>query len=162
MPGGLGDPAPVRVAAVQRGLDERRVGDRARDALGLLGRRGPADLGAADAGRALAVGDDLERELEQHGVEQALGQRRARRRRWPAAARCRWCDICPSTVMRSKDGATAARSAASGSATAASVCTKQSIVAKPGSIIPAPFAWAETVTPPALHACTASGRGRWS
>ena len=28
---GLGDPAPVRVAAVQRGLDQRRVGDRAGD-----------------------------------------------------------------------------------------------------------------------------------
>ena len=56
--------------------------------------------------------------------------------------------IWPSTVIRSNESATAARSAASGSATWASVWTKQSMVAKPGSIIPAPFAWAETVTPP--------------
>ena len=40
------------------------------------------------------------------------------------------------------------RRSASASASTASVWTKQSIVAKPGSIIPAPFAWAETVTPP--------------
>ncbi len=53
----------------------------------------------------------------------------------------------PSTVIRSKEPAQAARSAPSGSASSASVCTKQSIVAKPGWIIPAPFACAETVTP---------------
>ena len=57
--------------------------------------------------------------------------------------------IWPSTVIRSNEPATARRSAASGSGISASVCTKQSMVAKPGSIIPAPFAWAETVTPPA-------------
>ena len=34
-PGRLRDPAPVRVAAVERRLDQRRVGDRARDPLGL-------------------------------------------------------------------------------------------------------------------------------
>ena len=56
--------------------------------------------------------------------------------------------IWPSTVIRSKESATAARSAASGSGTWASVWTKHSMVAKPGWIIPAPFAWAETVTPP--------------
>ena len=57
--------------------------------------------------------------------------------------------IWPSTVIRSKEASTAARRAASGSSTTASVCTKQSIVAKPGIIIPAPFACAERVTPPA-------------
>ena len=35
----------------------------------------PVDLDPADPGRALAVGDDLERELQQDRVEQALGQR---------------------------------------------------------------------------------------
>ena len=35
-PGRLRDPAPVRVAAVERGLDQRRVGDRAGDPLGLV------------------------------------------------------------------------------------------------------------------------------
>ena len=55
--------------------------------------------------------------------------------------------ICPSTVIRSNEPSTAARSAASGSAICASVCTKQSIVAMSGWIMPAPLAWAETVTP---------------
>ena len=59
-------------------------------------------------------------------------------------------DICPSTVIRSNEPSTAWRRAASGSEICASVCTKQSMVAKPGWIIPAPFAWAEIVTPPAL------------
>ncbi len=57
--------------------------------------------------------------------------------------------ICPSTVIRSIESARAERRTASGSSTTASVWTKQSIVAKPGSIIPAPLAWAETVTSPA-------------
>ena len=55
--------------------------------------------------------------------------------------------IWPSTVIRLKEVSTARRSAASGSASVASVWTKQSIVAMFGSIIPAPFAWAERVTP---------------
>ena len=99
--------------------------------------------------RALAVGDDLERELEQDRVEQARRAAARPPRRSPAAGPCRWCDICPSTVIRSKEASTAPRRAASGSLTMASVCTKQSMVAKPGSIIPAPLAWAESVTPPA-------------
>ena len=57
--------------------------------------------------------------------------------------------IWPSTVIRLKEASTAARSSAAGSATTASVWTKQSIVAMSGSIIPAPLAWAERVTPPA-------------
>jgi hypothetical protein len=60
--------------------------------------------------------------------------------------------IWPSTVIRSIEPARAERRTGSGSSTTASVCTKQSIVAKPGSIIPAPFAWAETVTSPARTA----------
>ena len=52
--------------------------------------------------------------------------------------------IWPSTVIRLKEASTARRSAASGSSTTASVCTKQSIVAMFGSIIPPPFAWAES------------------
>ena len=57
--------------------------------------------------------------------------------------------IWPSTVIRSKEASQAARSAASGSSTTASVWTKQSIVAMFGWIMPPPFAWAEIVTPPA-------------
>ena len=57
--------------------------------------------------------------------------------------------IWPSTVMRSNEPSTARPQAASASGTSASVWTKQSMVAKSGSIIPAPLACAETVTPPA-------------
>ena len=63
-------------------------------------------------------------------------------------------DIWPSTVIRSNERGDGGAQPASGSAISASVCTKQSMVANPGCIIPAPFAWAETVTPPArtVHA----------
>ena len=57
--------------------------------------------------------------------------------------------IWPSTVIRSKEASLAARRAASGSSTTASVWTKQSIVAMFGWIMPPPLAWAEIVTPPA-------------
>ena len=59
-------------------------------------------------------------------------------------------DSCPSTEMRSKERLTqtpSSSSAVSG-ASAASVCTKQSIVAKAGSIIPAPLACALRRTVP--------------
>ena len=90
---GLRDPAPVRVAAVERGLDQRRVGDRARDALDALAVAAAHD-DAADAAGALAVADDVERELAQQRVERlaeaqlvlALG--RDARRRW-RPSRCR-------------------------------------------------------------------------
>ena len=56
--------------------------------------------------------------------------------------------IWPSTVIRSKERVDGlAQSAARRPRRSASVWTKQSIVAKPGWIIPAPLAWAERVTP---------------
>ncbi len=55
----------------------------------------------------------------------------------------------PSTVMRSIEPARPRRRASPGSSTTPSVWTKQSMVANPGWIIPAPLAWAERVTPPA-------------
>ena len=63
----------------------------------------------------------------------------------------------PSTVMRSNERFTqtpSSRSAVSG-ASAASVCTKHSIVAKFGCIIPAPLAWALMRTAPD-GSCTSS------
>ena len=57
--------------------------------------------------------------------------------------------IWPSTVIRSNESSVAARRAPAASPRTASVWQKQSIVANPGSIIPAPLAWAESVTPPA-------------
>ena len=59
-------------------------------------------------------------------------------------------ESCPSTEMRSNERFThtpSSRSAVSGSS-AASVCTKQSIVANAGEIIPAPFACALSRTVP--------------
>jgi hypothetical protein len=80
--GRLGDPAPVGVAAEQRRLDQRRVGDRPRDPLGLGRRGGLLDLDPRDPDRALAVADDLDRQLLEDRLQQAL---------WPAAGRSRWC-----------------------------------------------------------------------
>ena len=74
-PGRLDDPAPVGVAPVKRGLDQGRVGDRPRRALGLIDVRGPGYLDPADPRRPLAVGDDVERELQQDRVEQPRRQR---------------------------------------------------------------------------------------
>ncbi len=65
---GLRDASPVRVPAVQRGLDQRRVGHRAGgEPAGVLVRAGDDD--AAGALRPLAVADDQQRELAQDGVE---------------------------------------------------------------------------------------------
>ena len=67
-PDRLGDAAPVGVAAVQRRLDQRRVGDGAGG--GVDGRLVAAvDDDAADAPGALAVAHDQQREAAQHGVE---------------------------------------------------------------------------------------------
>ena len=66
-------------------------------------------------------------------------------------------ESCPSTEMRSKERLTqtpSSRSAVSG-ASAASVWTKQSIVANAGEIIPAPFACAVRRTVP-LGSATSS------
>ena len=95
---GLRDPAPVRVAAVQRGLDQRRVGDRAGDALDDTVSAAAHD-DAADPLGALAVAHDVQRELAQRPVERLAeahlvrrsAARRARRTRpTPAGSPCRW------------------------------------------------------------------------
>ena len=150
----LRDPPPVRVAAVQRRLDERRVGDRAGDPLD--GRVVAAvHVHAADPLGALAVAHDLQREPAQRVVERlaepqlvlATPARRSRRSRpTRSAAPCRWSRAgrrrrCARTSASRRRRAAAPRSRA---ASAASVWTKHSIVAKPGWIIPAPFAWALT------------------
>src|SRR3954451_647155 len=75
---GLGDPAPVGVAAVEGRLDERRV----RHAAGRLLDGDAVAAGhdhAADALGALAVAHDRERELAQKGVE-GLAERELVRR----------------------------------------------------------------------------------
>ncbi len=59
-------------------------------------------------------------------------------------------DSCPSTLTRSKERATHAPSSSSAvcGASRASVCTKHSIVAKRGEIMPAPLHWAHRRTLP--------------
>jgi hypothetical protein len=64
----LGDAAPVRVAAVQRGLDQGRVGHRPRGALDMRAVTAAHDDPPDPLG-ALAVGDDHQRERAQQGVE---------------------------------------------------------------------------------------------
>ena len=163
MPGGLRDPAPVRVAAVERRLDQRRVGDRPRDPLGLVVVGRPGHLDPPDPGRALAVGDDLERELQQDRVEQARRAAAAPAAPLACSSTVSLVLIWPSTVIRSNEPATARAQRRVGIVDdPASVWTKQSMVAKPGSIIPAPLAWAETVTPPARTRAALRARGRWS
>ena len=137
----LHDAAPVGVAAVQRGLDQRRVGDRARHRLDAAPVAAAHD-DAPDALGALAVADDVQRELAQQRVERlaeaqlVLGLRRDATPLAPEAIRITvsLVESWPSTVMRSNERLThtpSSRSAVSG-ASAASVCTKQSIVAKFG------------------------------
>ena len=92
MPGRLGDPAPVGVAAVERGLDQRRVGDRPRDPLGLLA----PTRASATSTRPTRVAPSPSATISsaswsRTASSRPVGQRRARRRRSPAAARCRWC-----------------------------------------------------------------------
>ena len=105
--GGLGDPAPVGVAAEERRLDQRRVGDRAGDPLGLGGAGRLADLDPADPGGALAVADDLDRQLHEDRLQQAAAAAACRRRRSPAAGRMSLVLIWPSTVIRLKEASTA-------------------------------------------------------
>src|ERR687897_3865856 len=75
----LRHPSPVGIAAVQRRLHQRRVRDRARDAIGLAVVRGALDRHPGDPARPLAVGDDLDGELQHHGAEQPVGERLAGR-----------------------------------------------------------------------------------
>ena len=154
---GLGDPAPVRVGAVQRGLHERRVGDRPRAALDDL-LPAAAHEDAADPLGALAVAHDHDREHPQQRVERlaeaqlvlALGRDATPLAPEHMRITVSFVDSWPSTEMRSNERLTqtpSSSSAVSG-ASAASVCTKQSIVAKAGSIMPAPLACALSRTVP--------------
>ena len=154
----LRDPAPVGVAAVQRGLDQRRVGDRPRrrDHVRLVAA---VDDHAADAPRrprrrarsaspGAAAGSRAPRRSAPRPRTPARSARRSRREAIRIAVSL--VESCPSTEMRSKERLTqtpSSRSAVSG-ASAASVWTKQSIVANAGEIIPAPLACAVRRTVP--------------
>ena len=60
--GGLDDAPPVGVAAEEGGLDERRIGDGARDALGFVRVARAVHREPHGLGRALAVGDHADGE----------------------------------------------------------------------------------------------------
>ena len=145
---GLGDAPPVGVAAVQRGLDQRRVGHRAGDRLDPLRMPAGHDDSPHPSWRP-PVAHDVQRELTQQRVqrlaEDRLGLALGLHRDAAGAAAMRIAVSLgrelPVDEMRSNERFThtpSSRSAVSGPSTA-SVCTKHSIVAKPGWIIPAPL-----------------------
>ncbi len=66
------DASPVRIAAVQRGLDERRRGDRVRRQLGIALRLRAGDFDLHHARRAFAIAHDHPGELAADRVERAF------------------------------------------------------------------------------------------
>ena len=146
-------PAPVRIAAVNRRLDQRRVGDRPRRPL-----RVGSDARAADATVISLVAPSPPRTMPIASGSQAAAQRvdqqpqiasaRATTPLAPLASANTQSLVehSPSTVIALKVSSTAARSArcSSAGATAASVVTKPSIVAIIGSIMPEPLAMPPT------------------
>ena len=155
---GAGDPAPVRVPAVDRGLDQRRrdhrPGDGAR--VGVVG--GAGDLARDERRGALAVGGLLAREVARDGLdggpERGPGRGVGRRVGRPGLARREQehgvvgagvavdRELVPGVGPPRRAGA---RGASPGSAVA-SVRTTESIVAMLGWIIPTPLAIPVTVT----------------
>ena len=94
--------AEVRVAAVERGLHQRRVSHRARDR---LDRRAVAvHDDPPDAARALAVVDDLERELAQQRVNRLAQRELIRRLRLDPRARRAVCGGQSARAMAAQAG----------------------------------------------------------
>ncbi len=146
--------SPPCSAAFTSGESATARATRAATALGAA-----ADHHAADAAGALAV-------ARRSAARAAAAARRAPRRRRSSSSdsgatrtplapdaissAVSFVESWPSTEMRSNERLTqtpSSRSAVCGSS-AASVCTKQSIVANAGEIIPAPLAWALSRTLP--------------
>ena len=152
LPAAPGDPAPVRVPAVDRRLDQRRrdhgAGDRAR--VGVVG--GPGDLAGEQRGGALAVGRLLASEVAGDRLDRggrappraAASVAASAAPALPDASRntVSLVLVSPSTESWSQVRAAAPRRSAwsvAGSAVA-SVRTTESIVAMRGWIIPTPLA----------------------
>ena len=74
---GHDDAAPIGVLAGDRRLDQRRIGDRQRDALGRARRLRAGDGDFDLLARALAVAHHLQRQRLQHLVQRAAERRRA-------------------------------------------------------------------------------------
>ena len=143
------DPPPVGVGAVQRGLDQRRVGDRARDQLDrvLVAAAHDAPGRSAARPRRRRPSAPRARAEARRAPRRSAARPRSRARRHAARARG---DQHRGVVGRelTVDGARgrtsactalpSSRSARPGASTA-SVCTKHSIVAKRGEIMPAPL-----------------------
>ena len=108
----------------------------------------PLDLDPADPGGALAVGDDLDRELEQDGLEQALGKRRA-----GGAGRLQEHGVVGAHLAVDGDplegGADRGAQRRVGILDDGVGLDEAEHRREARLIIPAPFAWAERVTPPA-------------
>ena len=138
------------IAAEERRLDQRRVGDRAGDPLRLLARSAAPRAST----RPTRVAPSPSATISSASCSSTASSRPSGSGSPARAARLeqdgvvgRHLPVDRDPLEGGVDRRAAGRPAAS--STTASVCTKQSMVAKPGSIIPAPFAWAESVTPPA-------------
>ena len=158
-------------------LHERRVRDRARDRLDRA-RRAPRTTSAADALGALAVGDDLERELAQQRVER-LAEGAARRRSGldrdagRAARDHEHRVVGGELAVHARCGRTSAsrstpvsRSSVVGVERGVGLARSRASWRSRGEIIPAPLAWAREAHRPRrqrhLEAGALGPRGRWS
>ena len=147
-------PAPVRVVAEQRALEQVVAGDAAADLdRVVLGRRRRRPRCATSFVAPSASASSWRGQV---GARRRAAPRRRRRRRAsrrtrrsPAAARCRWstCSRRRRRGRRSPRRRRAARVSSVAASTTASVVSTQSIVASAGASMPAPLAIPPTVHP---------------
>ena len=165
-PSGRGDePAPVRIAAVNRRLDQRRIGDGPRRQPGVSARRGAGDAHGDELGRALAATHDLAREMAGNRVEAlretpGSSSRSTATPEAPDASRNTQSLVehSPSTVIALNVSSTTRRRAPASTrgSTRASVVRNPSIVAIRGSIIPEPLAMPPTGERPSRQSASAT------
>ena len=144
----LGDPPPVGVAAVERGLDERRVGDRPRDPLGLLGstprpRTSIRPTRVAPSPSATTSSANWSRTASRSPSGSGRPEDPVAWSRTVSLVL-----IWPSTVIRSNEPPDGRPQAAVGIGQTGRPSGRSRAWSRSrGWIIPAPFAWAVTVTP---------------
>ena len=155
--GRLQDAAEVGVAAVERRLDERRVGHRAGHRLDRVGppvtttrptRRAPSPSWTISSASWRSSASSASPSASSSADS---GSTRTPDAPFASATTVSLVESWPSTLMRSNERFThtpVRRSSVSASS-AASVWMKQNIVAWRGEIIPAPLAWAASRTAPA-------------
>jgi hypothetical protein len=155
------DAAPIGVLAGDRGLHQRRIGDRHRDAARRSFRHRALDHDLDQLARAFAVARHLFGEIGEHGVEGLAertsgadrGARLMRGAPWRRGAggesqqRVGGRGVAvDGDGVEGVDDALAQQRCSAGAAIGASVNTKASIVAMSGAIMPAPLAMPLMVT----------------